>query len=198
MNYYISDLHFGWTNKYEGRTLEHDKLIKDNWNRVVTNSDTVYILGDIGKIGKNEDTEKLIEIIATLKGKSKILVAGNHDKIKDTRLKQLFTEITPYKEITDNFNGMNHNLVLSHFPILCWSNQHKGWLHMYGHVHMTDEWDVYKKSLQYLNDYFKDKTLKGYTDCPEAKAYNVGCMLPYMDYTPRTLKEIVTGDIKDV
>ena len=25
------------------------------------------------------------------------------------------------------------------------------------------------------------------------RAYNVGCMLPYMDYTPRTFMEIVDG-----
>jgi hypothetical protein len=24
------------------------------------------------------------------------------------------------------------------------------------------------------------------------EAYNVGCMIPYMDYTPRTLEEIIT------
>lgn len=190
MNYYISDTHFGWTNKYEGRTLEHDKLLKDNWNKTVTNGDTVYILGDIGKIGSNSDTEKLIEVIATLKGR-KVLVVGNHDVLKDIRLKQLFVEICDYKEIVDNYNGLNHNLVLSHYPILMWNGQHKGAIHLYGHVHSTDEWEVYKHSLQYLNDYFKDKTLKGYTDCPEAKAYNVGAMLDYMDYCPRTLKEII-------
>lgn len=72
INYYISDTHFGWTNKYEGRTLDHDQLLKENWNKTVTNADTVYILGDIGKIGKNSDTEKLIEIIATLKN-----ISGN-------------------------------------------------------------------------------------------------------------------------
>lgn len=189
INYYISDTHFGWTNKYEGRTLEHDKTLKDNWNSIVTNADNVYILGDIGKIGKNADTEKLIEIVATLKGR-KTLIVGNHDSIKDVRLKQLFVDIAPYKEITDNFNGLNHNLVLSHYPILMWNGQHKGFIHLYGHVHKTDEWDVYKKSLKYLNDYFKDKTLKGYTDCPEAKAYNVGAML--YDYKPVTLKEIIS------
>lgn len=188
MNYYISDTHFGWTNKYEGRTLEHDQLIKKNWNRTVTNGDNVYILGDIGKIGKNADTENLIEIIATLKGR-KTLVTGNHDVLKDVRLKQLFVEIIPYKEIFDNYNGLNYNLVLSHYPILMWNGQHKGTIHLYGHVHKTDEWDVYKKSLEYLNDYFKDKTLKGHTDCPEARAFNVGAML--LDYMPKTLKQII-------
>nr|DAV28268.1 MAG TPA: hypothetical protein [Caudoviricetes sp.] len=29
LNYYIADTHFGCTNKYEDRTLEHDKLIKE-------------------------------------------------------------------------------------------------------------------------------------------------------------------------
>lgn len=195
MNYYISDIHFGCQNKFEGRTLEHDQLVKENWNRVVTNADNVYILGDIGKIGNNQDTERLIEIIATLKGR-KTLIVGNHDVLKDIRLRQLFVEICDYKEITDNFNGMSHKLVLSHYPILMWNGQHKNVVHLYGHVHATDEWDVYKHSLQYLNDYFKDKTLKGYTDCPKAKAYNVGAALPYIDWTPRTLKEIIAANEK--
>lgn len=186
-------MHFGCQNKYENRTLEHDKLIKENWNRVVHNNDNVYILGDIGREGGNKDNEYLCEIISTLKG-NKILVQGNHEKLNDNRLRQLFKEIIPYKEIADNYNGINHKLILCHYPILFWNNQHKGWLHLYGHVHMSDEWEVYKKCLSNVNDFFKDKTMKGYTDCPPAKAYNVGCMLPYMSYQPRTLKEILSSD----
>lgn len=194
MNYFISDLHFGCQNNFENRTLEHDKLIKENWNRVVCNNDNVYILGDIGKEGSNKDNEYLCEIISTLKGR-KTLIQGNHCKLNDHRLKQLFTEIVPYKEIVDNYNGMSHKIVLSHYPILFWNGQHKGWIHLYGHVHMSDEWDVYKHSLDYVNQFFDNKTKKGYTDCPKAVAYNVGCMLPYMGYTPRTLKEIIGANI---
>lgn len=192
MNYFISDLHIGCQNKFEGRTLEHDQLIKKRWNAIVNNNDNVYILGDIGREGGNKDNEYLCAIISTLKG-NKILIQGNHEKLKDNRLRQLFTEIVPYKEIIDNFNGMSHNLVLCHYPILFWNGQHKNWIHLYGHVHITEEWNAYQQSLQYVNDYFKDKTLKGYTDCPPAKAYNVGAMLDYMDYTPRTLKEILAA-----
>lgn len=190
MNYYISDLHFGCQNKYEGRTLDHDKLIKENWNKTVTNGDTVYILGDIGREGGNKEMEYLCEIISTLKGK-KVLVQGNHEKLKDIRVKQLFTEVVPYKEVSDNANGINRMVVLSHYPILFWNGQHKDWIHLYGHVHMTDEWKLYKQSLDSVNDYFKDKEKKGYTDCPPALAINVGAMLPYINYTPRTLKEIM-------
>ena len=135
MNYYISDIHFGCQNSFDKRTLEYDNIVKENWNRVVTNADTVYILGDIGKIGNNQDTEKLIEIIATLKGR-KTLITGNHDILRDIRLRQLFVEVCDYKEIADNYNGMNHKIVMSHYPILFWNGQHKGWLHLYGHVHM--------------------------------------------------------------
>ena len=170
MNYYISDIHFGCQNSYDNRTLEHDRIVKENWNRVVTNADNVYILGDIGKIGNNQDTEKLIEIIATLKGR-KTLITGNHDVLRDIRLKQLFVEVCDYKEIVDNYNGMNHKL-----------------------VHMSEEWEVYKESIKYVNEYFKNRTMKGYTDCPPVVAYNVGASLPYIDWTPRTLKEIILSN----
>lgn len=195
MNYYISDLHIGCHNKYEGRTLEHDTVLKTNWNNTVTNGDTVYICGDIGREGGNRDTEYLCEIISTLKGR-KVLIQGNHEKLNDIRVKQLFTEIVPYKEVADNAGGVNHMLVLSHYPILMWKNQHKGWIHLYGHVHATDEWKVYKDSLIYLNEYFKDKTLKGYKDCPPAVAFNVGCML--WNYTPVTLNQLMNGFEKEV
>ena len=33
MNYYISDIHFGCQNSFDNRTLEHDTIVKENWNR---------------------------------------------------------------------------------------------------------------------------------------------------------------------
>lgn len=195
MNYYIGDLHLNCKNKYENRTLEHDKILKENWNKTVTNADTVYVLGDIGKEGGNKEIEYLCEIISTLKGK-KVLIQGNHDKLKDIRLRQLFAEITPYKEIIDNFNGISNHVVLCHYPILFWNGQHKGWVHLYGHLHNTTEELLYKECLKEVNDYFEYQRTEGRTDCPPAKAYNIGVMLPYMDYTPKTLKEIMQNKEK--
>lgn len=196
MNYYISDTHFGCQNSFKDRTLEHDQKIINNWNNIVTNADTVYILGDIGKIGGNKDNEYLCRCVSVLKGR-KVCVLGNHDKeLKDARLRQLFVEVCDRKEIIDNYNGMSQKLVLLHSPEIFWNGQHKGSILLYGHLHMSDEWKVYKKLLNDVNDYFKDKTLKGYTDCPPIKAYNVGAMLDYMNYTPRTLKEIIAAHEK--
>lgn len=85
-NFYISDLHIGCMNKYEGRTLETDQKLKENWNKVVTNADTIYILGDVGRAGTNKDNEYLASYLAALKGK-KVLVKGNHDRLDDIRIK---------------------------------------------------------------------------------------------------------------
>ena len=52
MNYYISDLHLlhknciGFDERPFADLEEMHEAILANWNRKVTNSDTVYILGD--------------------------------------------------------------------------------------------------------------------------------------------------------
>ena len=52
MIYYIGDMHLGHENviKYDNRPFatieEMDATLIDNWNRVVTEEDHVYILGD--------------------------------------------------------------------------------------------------------------------------------------------------------
>lgn len=190
MNYYIADLHIGCINKHEGRTLDHDRILKENWNSVVHNNDTVYILGDIGREGTNAENEYLCQVLFILKGK-KVLIRGNHDKLKDARIRKLFSEVYDYKEVFDNFGGKNVKLVLSHYPILMWNGQHKGWIHFYGHVHNTDEEVMYDISLKSLNTYFLAMAEEGRTDCPQARAFNVGAMKEYMDYTPRTAAEII-------
>lgn len=56
---------------------------------------------------------------------------------------------------------------------------------------MTKEDDLFQESIKTLNNYFKAETDLGRTDCPQCLAINVGCMFPYMNYTPRTLKELL-------
>jgi calcineurin-like phosphoesterase family protein len=52
-NFYIADLHFGHWNivRYDNRPFESieemDNALIRNWNNVVSDEDTVYILGDI-------------------------------------------------------------------------------------------------------------------------------------------------------
>ncbi|MBQ9948345.1 MAG: metallophosphoesterase [Oscillospiraceae bacterium] len=65
------DIFSGWSNYIE--------RLENNWNSVVTDDDTVILLGDHSWALKLEDTYKDMEFIhSRLKGR-KILVKGNHD-----------------------------------------------------------------------------------------------------------------------
>ena len=196
MNYYISDLHLFHKNvtragkNFDDRPFDNleemHSTVKDKWNAKVTNGDTVYILGDLAMRGTQED---LIAFVSTLKG-HKVMVKGNHDDIKDLRYKQLFDEICDYKEISDTLDGKNVKLVLCHYPILMWKDQHRGSILLYGHVHNSIEENYFKKCLREMDneDFFNRR------DGEEVlRAYNVGCMMPYMDYEPKSLAEIARG-----
>lgn len=192
MNYYISDLHIGCKNSFDGRTLDHDEILLKNWNSVVNNNDTVYILGDIGRCGNNKDNEYLCSIISCLKGK-RILIRGNHDNLKDNRIKQLFTYIYDYFELTDNYNGINQKLVLSHYPIFSWNGCYKDTVLLYGHTHGNFDDDIYQESLEKLRYKVRqlnieNKEVKKFKSLPYA--YNVGAMMKWINYCPRTWIEI--------
>ena len=194
MNYYISDMHFFHKNvtkegnNFDNRPFESlsemHQYMKEKWNSKITNGDTVYILGDIAMRGTNEE---LIALVAQLKGK-KFLIKGNHDDVSDMRYKNIFQEICDYKEITDYVNNDAYKLVLSHYPILMWNGQHRGTIHLYGHTHNTYEDTFYQECLRTLNLENLQRSERCYDI---TRAYNVGCMMPYMNYEPRTLKEIL-------
>ena len=202
MNFYIGDLHFfcasqlkGSPANYDNRPFEtieemHDTILK-KWNKKVTNGDTVYILGDVAFRGRNED---LIALVAKLKGK-KILVQGNHDDISDLRYRQLFFKIINTEEIIDCFDGKAYKLVVSHFPYFSWNNQHKGTILIYAHLHNTVEEKYFQECIKELNEKEELFVKNG----KPIVAINVGCMHPYMDFEPQTLKELLskTGNLVD-
>ena len=118
------------------------------WNKKITNGDKVYILGDISMKGRND---LLIALVAQLKGR-KVLIQGNHDDLSDYRLKQLFSEILNYKELSDLYEGKNYKLVLRHYPILMWNGQHKGSILLYGHTHVTREYDYFQSCISNMKE----------------------------------------------
>ena len=76
--FFTSDLHFGHKNLCQGlrgmTVEESDKLIIDNWNKVVTKRDLVYVLGDITMENQND----IPKYVKQLNGRI-VLVGGNHD-----------------------------------------------------------------------------------------------------------------------
>lgn len=187
MNYYISDTHFGHQNiiRFDNRpfntTEEMENAIVENWNRVVAKNDTVYILGDFCW---SRDESEWIRILDRLNG-SKVLIKGNHDlRNMSAKLKAKFADIKDYKEITDN----GKHIIMSHYPILLHKAAYNPDCYMLcGHIHITRE-DAF---LEKWRKELRDTWTKSGDAC--GNVFNVGCMKEYMNYTPRTLDEIIAG-----
>ena len=179
MIYYIADNHFGHKNviRFDNRpfadTVLMDEVLVHNWNERVTEDDTVYILGDC--FWKNE--ENSVKLIQRLKG-HKHLIRGNHDRVHG-RLRFYYESIEHYAEINDN----DRLVILCHYPIPFYKNQHCGAVMLYGHVHNTREQDFIEK--------WKRELWESEIPC---NMINVGCMMEYMKYTPRTLNEILAAN----
>lgn len=192
MNYYISDTHFGHENsvKYDARegskkfssVKERDELIIENINKIVTPQDNLYFLGDISWYNPQETTE----LISRIKCKNLFALKGNHDRIlKDGRIKKMFQGIYDVKQIEDD----GEKIILCHFPIMMYQGEHRGFIHLYGHLHNSMEETDYQEFLKELDNRIKIRDGDKYKPL---RAYNVGCMLDYMNYCPRTLKEIIS------
>lgn len=126
-----SDHHLGHTNiltfrKNDGSLLrefssieEHDEHIISMHNSVVAKGDKTYFLGDVGF------STKILPLLARMNGE-KILVKGNHDKLKLSQYLPYFKDIRG----SHQFDG----LLLTHIPV------HPGSLsrwkaNVHGHLH---------------------------------------------------------------
>ena len=184
MNFYIADTHFGHENilgldNRPFKTIdEHDEALIEYWNDAVGYNDDVYILGDFCMYS----TLKTQAILKRLNGR-KHLIVGNHDgkSLKNPETRNMFVEITPYKEITDG----EHFVVLSHFPIPTFNKHYYGAYHFYGHVHKTEETNIIKHTQELIKAFYGED---------KCNMYNVGCMV--QGYRPRTFAEITGKGVK--
>ena len=184
---FIGDLHFGHKNilAYDNRPFntieEHDEALIKNWNGKVGDEDHVYILGDFSFYNAN----KSCEILDQLKG-HKHLIVGNHDNrnYKSEKFRSYFESIDEYKKLyLESEPGEKPiRIILCHYPIMSYDNMFRDeYYHLYAHVHCS----YYYNMALTIQRQFKE--LCGKTP----KSYNVGAMVPYMKYTPRSLEEIV-------
>lgn len=178
--FYISDLHIDHANVlgFDNRPFKdveemNNELIR-RWNDVVSDGDLVYILGDMFWCAP----KKAMTIMEQLNGQ-KILVKGNHDRWHDSKFDKMFVKIDEYIETEDN----GRKIVLCHYPIPCFKNHFYGWTHLYGHVHNSFEWNMMEHQRFLMEELYTR----------QCNMINVGAMMPYMDYTPRTLDEIEHG-----
>ena len=188
MNYYIADTHFGHEGVIAldkrpfGSVKDMEDTLVGNWNAVVRPEDTVYIIGDFcwGK------ADEWVRILRLLSG-SKVLIEGNHDlKQHQPELRREFTDIKPYKEISDG----DRKVILSHYPMPFYKHSNNAkYFMLCGHVHNTEENALLEMWTHELRQNAATTT-KPFANL--GQIYNVGVMMPWMHYSPRTLDQITT------
>lgn len=202
MIYYISDLHFFHTNvlRFDKRPFssmeEMNEKLVENWNSVVSDEDTVYFLGDFS-FGKNPET---IEILKSLKG-HKVLIKGNHDGkyLKDKNFTNCWEGIYDILEVKDTLYGKPINITLCHYPILSFKSRYREEsFHFYGHLHNNTS-EAYKtlafsKIISNLEKAENKRSKRFEHDGKvfDFKMYNVGCMMPYINYVPQSCETIIS------
>lgn len=189
---YISDLHLFHKNVTKaGRDFDKrpymdleemhsDILLK--WNQAVTNADHVFILGDFVWKFTADNRDEVMKMLKEMNGNLHLII-GNHDKIKDSNFKKRFEEIVYYKRVDDVLDGENRTVIMSHYYMPLYEQHYRGAILLHGHSHNSSESDMEREITELVKS-------KGFSP---VEIYNIGCMYPYMDYTPRTLQEIVDG-----
>lgn len=145
MVFFTSDLHFGHNNiisfsqrPYES-VYEMNRSLIQNINAICSKRDTLVILGDVAYHQPVEETE---EMLSSLSPKL-VLIRGNHDK---TYNEKLFIGIHDYYEIK-----LYHRLVvLSHYPILEWNGMQRESLHLHGHQHNFEIYNIENRNAHLL------------------------------------------------
>ncbi|MDR3263550.1 MAG: hypothetical protein LBT30_04500 [Clostridiales bacterium] len=160
MIYYTADWHFGHANiiRLSNRPFtsvdEMDRALIANYNMVVTNADTVYILGDVSF----RSFDEIKPILHKLKG-TKHLILGNHDKglRRNPDVTKYFASVSDILEIRDGAN----KVVLCHYPMLAWNGQFGGAANIFGHIH-NNTGDSGFEALESLNAYNAGVDVNGY------------------------------------
>jgi len=153
MIYFTADQHFGHANiiKLCSRPFsdvqEMDEVLIDNWNRRVTNGDTIYIIGDLFF----RNTVPTEEYLMRLKGK-KHLILGNHDNtwIRKVDIAKYFLSVDTLTEIGDG----QRKLILCHYPMMSWNAMSRGSYMIHGHIHENTNaqyWPLLQNNPDILN-----------------------------------------------
>ena len=181
---YISDLHFdhadiiAFDNRPFDSVEEMNETLIARWNGVVGPEDFTWILGDFCA----GEPARWREILSRLRGR-KGLVVGNHDApeaVAAALEAGLLADAGEYREIDDGAR----RVVLCHYPIPSFRDHYFGQVHLYGHVHTSFEWNIAENAKRLLKNLYARRDV--------CRMANVGAMLGYMDYTPRTLAELET------
>ena len=174
MIFFTSDLHHKhknicqFTNRHKFTSQEkHDEWLANLWNTTVAPTDKVWHLGDFSFTHKYDE---IAEYVSTLNGQ-KFFIKGNHDRRENLdKLKAdgLIQNWYDYKEIKIG----ETKVVLFHYPISAWHQQHRDSLMLHGHCHgsFTGKGKILDVGLDSAfnitgeHTFFREEDIKSYVD----------------------------------
>lgn len=129
--FFISDLHIGHKNMCIKRgfndIFEMYSVLMDNWNKVVSKRDKVYILGDISM-----ETDKYYYLLNSLNGIKEVIL-GNHDK--PNHVNELLKYVDKVSGLQKYSQKGYEKVFLSHSPIHPCELDYRVKYNIHGHVH---------------------------------------------------------------
>lgn len=141
MIFFTADTHFG-----HAAVIEHSRrpfadlaamheALAYAWNDRVKPGDTVYHLGDFAlSWGRNKSGAMIDDLLARLNG-HKWLICGNHDSDEVTKNPR-WLKVVDYHELKIGLGGIHkQRIILSHYPMLAWNQNHRGSWMLHGHCH---------------------------------------------------------------
>lgn len=160
--WFTADTHFSHANiiRFCNRPFknveEMDEKLIANWNQCIKPNDEVYHLGDFSFSGEP------LKIARRLNG-NKMLILGNHDRIKNLQ-KCGFGWIKDCYELRID---KKTKIWLSHYSHRAWRHNYRGVIHLYGHSHGQ------------LEDYGKSTDIG--VDCWDYKPVHLDVVLKMME-----------------
>ncbi len=143
-----SDTHFFHENiiKYCARPFKDsedmNQSIIQNWNKVVSPEDDVYVIGDFALI-KGEDHDEKLRKLQRLSDSligNKHLIFGNHDYFTDEE----YMTYGGFEDVVHGFYEIllnDHWFTLCHYQMTSWNNSHRGSMHLFGHEHWRQQYE---------------------------------------------------------
>lgn len=140
--WFTSDTHFGHRNVLQFCSRPFDSVkdmetrLIENWNKLVSDQDVVFHLGDFSWWDSNKEIKK---ICSKLKAKQIYLVPGNHDLDKGWR--EVPDRVTILSSVVQLWirdsqtNELIFKAILSHYPLMTWNKREEGVPNLHGHLH---------------------------------------------------------------
>jgi calcineurin-like phosphoesterase family protein len=163
--FFTSDTHFFHKNVVElsnrpfANTDIMNRELINNWNKVVSNEDSIFILGDFAF---TSNIEVIRSLLSKLNG-IKYLILGNHclrNRFNRPAIIDMFEGVYQLVEINvideDVKEGIQP-IVLCHYPMISWNHSYTGTWQLHGHIHS--------------GPYLKKNSIK---DCNRDNQYDVG------------------------